>query len=171
MTFVTPVMEHWLKWEIVQWVHHEGSIWWPIEPWLNTLTTELHLTPVGIELPPPPPPPPKIRYGCGPGVYCIPVIVLTVGGVVFMLNICCQLAGCVVFSFTVLCFHSPCCVFIHRWKCSSAGFCNLVQVTLSTQKKLRFTSVNTWHRQFIISQLPDLISVCASYDRWPQWGK
>ena len=24
--FVTPVMEHWLKWEIAQWVHHEGPI-------------------------------------------------------------------------------------------------------------------------------------------------
>ena len=26
MTFVTPVMEHWLEREIVQWVHHNGSI-------------------------------------------------------------------------------------------------------------------------------------------------
>ena len=25
MAFVTPVMEHWLEWEIAQWVHHEGS--------------------------------------------------------------------------------------------------------------------------------------------------
>ena len=24
---------------------HEGSIWWPIAPWVNALTTELHLTP------------------------------------------------------------------------------------------------------------------------------
>ena len=24
---------------------HEGSIWWPIAPWANTLTTELHLAP------------------------------------------------------------------------------------------------------------------------------
>ena len=24
--FVTPVVEHWLELEIVQWVHHEGSI-------------------------------------------------------------------------------------------------------------------------------------------------
>ena len=28
-----------------QWVHHEGSIRWPIAPWANALTTELHLTP------------------------------------------------------------------------------------------------------------------------------
>ena len=26
MTFVTPVVEHWLEREIAQWVHHEGSI-------------------------------------------------------------------------------------------------------------------------------------------------
>ena len=25
--------------------HHEGSIRWPIAPWVNTLTTELHLAP------------------------------------------------------------------------------------------------------------------------------
>ena len=43
--FVTPVVEHWLEWEIAQWVHHEGSIRQPIAPWANTLTTELHLTP------------------------------------------------------------------------------------------------------------------------------
>ena len=24
--FVTPVMEHWLEWKIVQWAHHEGYI-------------------------------------------------------------------------------------------------------------------------------------------------
>ena len=42
-TFVTPVAEHWLEWEIALWVHHEGSIWWPIAPWANALTTELHL--------------------------------------------------------------------------------------------------------------------------------
>ena len=24
---------------------HEGSIWWPISPWANALTTELHLAP------------------------------------------------------------------------------------------------------------------------------
>ena len=41
---MTFVMEHWLYWEIAQWVHHEGSIWWPITPWINT-TMELHLTP------------------------------------------------------------------------------------------------------------------------------
>ena len=43
--FVTPVVEHWLEWEIAQWVHHEGLIWRPIAPWANTLTTELHLAP------------------------------------------------------------------------------------------------------------------------------
>ena len=42
-TFVTPVVEHWLEREIAQWVHHEGSIPWPIAPWVNALTTELHL--------------------------------------------------------------------------------------------------------------------------------
>ena len=40
--FVTPVAEHWLDWEIAQWVHHEGSIRWPIAPWANALTTEIH---------------------------------------------------------------------------------------------------------------------------------
>ena len=30
--FVTPVVEHWLEQEIVQWVHHEGSIRQPIAP-------------------------------------------------------------------------------------------------------------------------------------------
>ena len=44
--FVTPVIEHWLEWEIAQWVHHEGSIQRPIAPWANTLTTELHLAPL-----------------------------------------------------------------------------------------------------------------------------
>ena len=24
MTFVTPDVEHWLEWEVVQWVQHEG---------------------------------------------------------------------------------------------------------------------------------------------------
>ena len=43
IAFVTPVMEHWLEWEIAQWVHHEGSIRRPIAPWANALTTELHL--------------------------------------------------------------------------------------------------------------------------------
>ena len=36
MVFVTPV-------EIAQWIHHEGSIWWTIEPWVNALTSELPL--------------------------------------------------------------------------------------------------------------------------------
>ena len=49
MAFVIPILEHWLVWEIAQWVHHEGSIWWPIIPWANTLTTELHLAPGHIE--------------------------------------------------------------------------------------------------------------------------
>ena len=35
-TFVTPVVEHWLEREIVQWV----------QPLANALTTELHLAPV-----------------------------------------------------------------------------------------------------------------------------
>ena len=43
--FATPIMEHWLKWEIAQWVHHEVSIWLPIAQWANALTTELYLTP------------------------------------------------------------------------------------------------------------------------------
>ena len=44
--FVTPVVEHWLEREIAQWVlHHEGSIRRPIAPWVNALTTELHLAP------------------------------------------------------------------------------------------------------------------------------
>ena len=41
--FITPVVEHWLEREIVQWVHHERSIRRPIAPWANALTTELHL--------------------------------------------------------------------------------------------------------------------------------
>ena len=28
---------------------HEGSIWWPIAPWANALTTELHLAPSNME--------------------------------------------------------------------------------------------------------------------------
>ena len=44
-TFGTPVMEHHLEWEIAQWVHHEGSIRWPITPWADALTKELHLAP------------------------------------------------------------------------------------------------------------------------------
>ena len=31
--FVTPIVEHWLEWEIPQWFHHEGSIRRPIAPW------------------------------------------------------------------------------------------------------------------------------------------
>ena len=46
IAFVAPAMEHWQEWEKAQWVHHEGSIRRPIAPWANTLTTELHLTPV-----------------------------------------------------------------------------------------------------------------------------
>ena len=42
---VTPVMEHWLKWEIAQCVHHEGLIRWHIAPWVNALNMELHLAP------------------------------------------------------------------------------------------------------------------------------
>ena len=37
MDFVTPVMEHWLEWEMAKWVHHEGSIQWPITPWADAL--------------------------------------------------------------------------------------------------------------------------------------
>ena len=37
--FVIPVMEHWLEWEIAQWVHHEGLIWWSIAPWADTYHT------------------------------------------------------------------------------------------------------------------------------------
>ena len=35
--FVTPVVEHWLEWEIAQWVHHEVSIWWLIAPRADAL--------------------------------------------------------------------------------------------------------------------------------------
>ena len=35
--FVTPVIEHWLEWEIAQWVHREGLIWQPVPPWADTL--------------------------------------------------------------------------------------------------------------------------------------
>ena len=27
MAFVTPVVEYWLEWEMVQWIHHEVFIW------------------------------------------------------------------------------------------------------------------------------------------------
>ena len=46
----TAFVEHWLEWEIVQWVHHEGSIQHPIAPWANTLTTELHLAPFNYKV-------------------------------------------------------------------------------------------------------------------------
>ena len=41
MACVTPVMEHWLEWEIAQWVHHEGLVWQPIAPRANALTTDI----------------------------------------------------------------------------------------------------------------------------------
>ena len=36
-TFITPAVEHWLEWEIAQWVHHERSIWRPITLWMDAL--------------------------------------------------------------------------------------------------------------------------------------
>ena len=33
--FFTPIMEHWLEWEITWLVHHEGLIRWPITPWVD----------------------------------------------------------------------------------------------------------------------------------------
>ena len=36
---------HWLEQELTQWVHHEGSIQWPIAPWANAFPTELHFAP------------------------------------------------------------------------------------------------------------------------------
>ena len=42
MAFITAVMKHWLEWEIVQWVHPEGSIWQPNVPWVVTLPQHLH---------------------------------------------------------------------------------------------------------------------------------
>ena len=45
--FVTPVVEHWLEREISQCVHHEESIRRHIAPWVNVLTTDLHLDPSG----------------------------------------------------------------------------------------------------------------------------
>ena len=35
--FDTPDMEHWLEWEIAQWVHQEELIWQPIAPWVDAL--------------------------------------------------------------------------------------------------------------------------------------
>ena len=43
--FGTPVVGHWLEWEIANWVHLEESIHWPIAPWANALTMALHLAP------------------------------------------------------------------------------------------------------------------------------
>ena len=40
-SFVILVVEHWLEWEIAQWVHHEQLIQGPIAPWVNALTMEL----------------------------------------------------------------------------------------------------------------------------------
>ena len=45
MTFVTPVVEHRLKRETGQWVHHKRSIRRPIVPCAKALITELHLAP------------------------------------------------------------------------------------------------------------------------------
>ena len=36
--FVTPLVEHWLEREIIQWVHHDGSIRIPIAPRVNRQT-------------------------------------------------------------------------------------------------------------------------------------
>ena len=35
--FITPVIEDWLEWEIVQWVHYIGSIRWPTTPPVDAL--------------------------------------------------------------------------------------------------------------------------------------
>ena len=42
--FVKPVVEHWLEREMGP--PHEGSIQRPVTPWVNALTTELHLAPL-----------------------------------------------------------------------------------------------------------------------------
>ena len=39
IAFVMSIGEHWLEWEVAQWVHHKGSIWWPHS------ITGLHLAP------------------------------------------------------------------------------------------------------------------------------
>ena len=44
--FDIAVVDHWLKREIAQCVHHEGSIRRPISPRVNALNTELHLAPI-----------------------------------------------------------------------------------------------------------------------------
>ena len=41
--FITPFMEHWLEWEIAQWLHHTGLIQQPIALWV---AMELNLTPL-----------------------------------------------------------------------------------------------------------------------------
>ena len=43
--FVTPVVEHWLEWEISQMVHHEGLVRWPTAPWTDTLPWSYILLP------------------------------------------------------------------------------------------------------------------------------
>ena len=35
--FVIAVVEHWLEWKIIHYVHHEWSIQWPITPWADAL--------------------------------------------------------------------------------------------------------------------------------------
>ena len=48
--FVTPVMEHWLQREMARWVHPmRDRFRRPIAPWVNALTTELHLAPYGTK--------------------------------------------------------------------------------------------------------------------------
>ena len=44
IAFLTPVMEHWVEWEIAQWVHYEGLIWHPITSWVNASHIKLYLT-------------------------------------------------------------------------------------------------------------------------------
>ena len=34
------VVDHWLEWEIAQWVHHEGSIQPPNAPWARSCTSK-----------------------------------------------------------------------------------------------------------------------------------
>ena len=43
MAFVTPIVEHWLEWEIAQCVHPMKDRSDDISPWANALTMELHL--------------------------------------------------------------------------------------------------------------------------------
>ena len=37
-TFVTLVVEHWMEWDIAQWVHNEGFIWRPTDGLPNGAT-------------------------------------------------------------------------------------------------------------------------------------